>query len=64
VWCVVVVGLEDTVLVELEVGLDHVLLVELGGGVPHVLVMLQKAVPPACWSAEKSTSPWSSISCS
>ena len=41
-WRAVVVGVDDAVVVELEVGLDDVLveLVGLGGGVAHVLVVL------------------------
>ena len=41
-WRIVVVGVDDTVIVELEVGLDDLLvqLVGLGGGVAHVLVVL------------------------
>ena len=41
-WHVVVVGVDDAVVVELEVGLDDVLveLVGFGGGVAHVLVVL------------------------
>lgn len=41
-WCVIMVGLDDTLLVELEVGLEYVLveLVGLRGGVAHVLVIL------------------------